>query len=63
MVIIDAGAGTLDREVGGDELRRRDATDLDLSGNREGTGRELFGAMRAGVGDAESGASVLFERG
>ncbi|MGK7295960.1 MAG: phosphogluconate dehydratase [Candidatus Wenzhouxiangella sp. M2_3B_020] len=63
LVVIDAGAGKLDCEVEEEDLRRRETTGLDLAGNREGTGRELFGAMRAGVSDAESGASVLFERG
>jgi phosphogluconate dehydratase len=32
----------------------------DLSGNAFGVGRELFGSMRARVGDAESGACTLF---
>jgi len=59
-VIIDADAGRLDSRTDPERLRARDHRGLDLSGNREGVGRELFGAMRAGVSDAESGASTLF---
>lgn len=63
MVTVDAEAGRLDCQPGPAELRRRDARPMNLEANRSGTGRELFGAMRAGVGDAESGASILFGTG
>ena len=62
-VTIDAEAGRLDCACGPEELRRREARPLDLTPNRSGIGRELFGAMRAGASDAEAGASVLFTEG
>ena len=62
-VTIDAEAGRLDCACGPDELRRREPRPLDLAANRSGIGRELFGAMRAGASDAESGATILFAEG
>ena len=62
-VTIDAEAGRLDCACGPEELRRREPRPLDLTPNRSGIGRELFGAMRAGASDAEAGASVLFTEG
>ncbi|MDT8438840.1 MAG: phosphogluconate dehydratase [Wenzhouxiangellaceae bacterium] len=59
-VRIDAEAGVLECRVDLDTLRSRDTRPLDLAGNRFGLGRELFGGMRARVGDAESGACALF---
>ncbi len=59
-VVIDADEGHLDSGLSAEALRARDHRGLDLSGNRHGVGRELFGAMRAGVSNAESGASTLF---
>jgi len=61
-ITIDAEAGRLDCACDPEQLRRRDHRPMDLAANRHGTGRELFGAMRAGAGDAESGASILFEQ-
>ncbi|MDT8410387.1 MAG: phosphogluconate dehydratase [Wenzhouxiangellaceae bacterium] len=60
LVTIDAEAGRLDCRPNPEQLRAREARPLDLAANRSGTGRELFGAMRAGVSNAESGASILF---
>ncbi len=59
-LIIDAASGRLDCVVDEVSLRRRECRSLELSANRIGTGRELFGAMRSQVSDAESGASILF---
>jgi phosphogluconate dehydratase len=59
-VIIDAEMGRLDCAVDAETLHRREPRPLDLAANRVGIGRELFGAMRAQVSDAESGASILF---
>jgi len=60
MVTIDAETGRLDCATDAESLAARETQPLDLSGNRAGIGRELFGAMRAGASDAESGASILF---
>lgn len=62
-ITIDAESGKMDCGVEADEMDRRDPRPLNLAANRIGSGRELFGAMRAHVSDAESGASILFERG
>lgn len=62
-VVIDAEAGRLDCAIDSALLNDREARPLDLSGNQAGIGRELFGAMRSGAGDAESGASILFSHG
>ncbi|HEY1069539.1 MAG TPA: phosphogluconate dehydratase [Thermomonas sp.] len=62
-VRIDAEAGTLDVLVDAVEWAARDAAVLDLSGNKAGMGRELFGLMRGHVGSAEDGASPLFGAG
>ena len=63
MVTIDAEAGRLDSAVDPESLNAREARPLDLAANQAGIGRELFGAMRAGASDAESGASILFSEG
>ena len=62
-VVIDADAGTLDCAIDAAELARRRAEPLDLEGNREGLGRELFGGLRSQVTDAEHGACTLFGAG
>ena len=59
-LLIDAEAGTMDALVDAAEWSARDALPPDLSGNQSGTGRELFGLMRASVGSAEHGACSLF---
>ena len=60
---IDAEAGVLHADVPEAEWAMRDATPPDLAGNHHGTGRELFGLMRANVGSAEEGACSLFTQG
>ncbi|WP_449448413.1 phosphogluconate dehydratase [Thermomonas brevis] len=60
MVCIDAEAGSMDALVEAAEWNAREALQPDLSGNRFGTGRELFGLMRGNVGSAEQGACSLF---
>jgi phosphogluconate dehydratase len=60
MVCIDAEAGSMDALVDAAEWNAREALQPDLSGNRFGTGRELFGLMRGNVGSAEQGACSLF---
>lgn len=60
MISIDAENGTLDALVQDSQWSEREAcTDLD-AGSQHGTGRELFGLMRAHVGTAEQGACSLF---
>ena len=59
-IIIDAESGRMDCAIDEVSLRRREPRPLDLAANRIGIGRELFGAMRSQVTDAESGASILF---
>ncbi|MDT8449595.1 MAG: phosphogluconate dehydratase [Wenzhouxiangellaceae bacterium] len=59
-IVIDAEAGRLDTVADVDELRGRDTRPLDLTPNRVGIGRELFGTMRRYCGHAEQGASTLF---
>lgn len=60
MLLIDAEAGTMDALVDDAEWAAREVLRPDLSGNRFGTGRELFGLMRGNVGSAEQGACSLF---
>jgi phosphogluconate dehydratase len=55
---LDAEAGVLEAKVDPAELRARTPASARPSGF--GFGRELFGHMRAAVGPAEAGASVLF---
>ena len=63
MLLIDAEAGTMDALVDAAEWNAREALQPDRSGNRFGTGRELFGLMRGNVGSAEQGACSLFGTG
>jgi phosphogluconate dehydratase len=60
IVHIDAEAGILDVRVDADAWAARTPALPALVGNRFGSGRELFAAMRAHVGSAEQGASSLF---
>lgn len=60
-IVIDADSGSIDVDLPEAEFESRQAAELDLDGNRFGTGRELFGRVRHGVSDAEQGASALFE--
>ncbi|WP_132876728.1 phosphogluconate dehydratase [Tamaricihabitans halophyticus] len=60
MISLDTRAGTLDVLVEQAELAsRQPAQDGQLASGWTGTGRELFGALRAAVGPAEEGASVF----
>jgi phosphogluconate dehydratase len=56
---LDIEAGRLEVLVDAAEWAARPLAVADLSGNRIGTGRELFETFRRAVGSAESGASVL----
>jgi phosphogluconate dehydratase len=62
-ITIDAEAGRLDIALENAELEARETAELDLEANHFGVGRELFGWMRHGASDAESGASTLFYPG
>jgi phosphogluconate dehydratase len=59
IVRLDAEKGTLEVLVSAEEMAAREPSSPDLTGNRFGTGRDLFGAFRALVGGAEEGASVF----
>lgn len=60
VIRLDAEGGTL--EVLSPDFAQRQPVTADLSHNHYGLGRELFGAFRAAVGTAVTGASVLFEQ-
>jgi phosphogluconate dehydratase len=57
---IDSQAGAVDALVDAAQWDARAPAPLPLAGNRHGTGRELFGLMRAAAGTAEEGACALF---
>ncbi len=61
IVRLDADAGTMDVLLDATTWAARTPLALDLAGNREGCGRELFGLMRHHVGAAEDGACSLFD--
>jgi phosphogluconate dehydratase len=58
-VRIDALAGTLDVAVDAAEWAARVPETVDLSGNQQGVGRELFAAFRNVVSTADTGASIF----
>ena len=58
IIRVDGLTGALEIKVDRAELMGREAAPL--PGPRHGYGRELFGWMRASVGAADHGASVLF---
>jgi len=60
IVRVDAPAGVLTVKVSDAELSARDADKPDLTPNRHGVGRDLFGGFRKHVGTAETGACSLF---
>jgi phosphogluconate dehydratase len=60
VVTVDADAGVLEVDA---DLDARAPLEVDLAASHAGTGRELFTAFRAGVGSAESGASLFFADG
>jgi phosphogluconate dehydratase len=59
IVTVDANSGVLSVESADDDPASRPAVSVDLANNHAGMGRELFGAFRAQVGTAESGASIF----
>ncbi|MBW8368735.1 MAG: dihydroxy-acid dehydratase, partial [Arenimonas sp.] len=63
VVLIDSDAGLLQAQVDAAEWDARTPWTPDLSGNRHGVGRELFGLMRAHANSAEEGGSALFVEG
>jgi phosphogluconate dehydratase len=58
IIRLDSYAGILEVRVSQEVLASRSAPAPDLSGNRYGIGRELFGAFRKVASDAEEGAIV-----
>jgi phosphogluconate dehydratase len=60
MITIDAEAGVLAATSVGGDPAARSQPEFDLQANHSGMGRELFGAFRASVSGAESGASSLW---
>ncbi|RLK31083.1 phosphogluconate dehydratase [Cupriavidus plantarum] len=60
IVRVDAPAGVLTVKVDEADWRARKAQRPDLSRNRHGVGRDLFGGFRRHVGTAEMGACSLF---
>nr|MBP6597645.1 dihydroxy-acid dehydratase [Arenimonas sp.] len=63
VVLIDSDAGTLQVQLDSASWAAREPQRPDLSGNRHGVGRELFGLMRANASSAEEGGSALFVEG
>ena len=59
IIRLDGDAGTLNVLIDAKELAAREAVTVDLSHNREGTGRELFQAFRNIAGRADQGASIF----
>ena len=60
IVRVDAPAGVLTVKLADADLAAREADRPDLSRNRHGVGRDLFGGFRAHVSTAETGACSLF---
>ena len=60
LIAIDADAGTMEALVDAAEWAARVPAEIDLSGNQNGLGRELFAHMRAVASTAEQGGSALF---
>jgi phosphogluconate dehydratase len=60
LVRIDAEAGVLEAQVDAAQWNAREPARIDVSGNKFGLGRELFGLMRLHAGTAEEGACSLF---
>ena len=60
VIALDAGKGSLEVQVPVEELARRPAEKADLSANRHGLGRELFGWMRRAASTPEEGASFFW---
>ncbi|MFN3988380.1 MAG: phosphogluconate dehydratase [Rhodocyclaceae bacterium] len=56
---LDAARGVLEVCIPAEELAAREPAGIDLAANAAGTGRELFGGMRAMVTGAEAGATTF----
>lgn len=59
MILLDVDEHKLELQVSAEELASRSFNEPDLSHNRWGVGRELFGKMRHSVGSAEEGATIF----
>ncbi|MCR5858406.1 phosphogluconate dehydratase [Mesorhizobium sp. J428] len=59
LIRLDGEEGTLEVFLSAEEIATRTCVTADLTANGYGMGRELFGAFRAMVGQAEAGASVF----
>jgi phosphogluconate dehydratase len=59
MIDFDIQNGVISLLVDDEELSKRNNFEPDLDENRFGFGRELFGAIRASVSDAENGATIF----
>jgi phosphogluconate dehydratase len=60
VIALDAGRGLLEIDVPVAEFASRPAEKADLSANRHGLGRELFGWMRRAASTPEEGASFFW---
>jgi len=60
LITLDAVKGVLEVDVSAEELAQRPVGKPDLSANRHGLGRELFGWMRKAASTAEEGASFFW---
>ena len=60
VINLDAGKGVLEVDVPPHELAQRPVGKADLSANRHGLGRELFGWMRKAASTPEEGASFFW---
>jgi phosphogluconate dehydratase len=59
LIRVDAVAGTLTVLVDAADLAAREVTEVDLTANQAGVGRELFAAFRQVVSTADTGASIF----
>lgn len=59
LICVNGQTGELQLLVDDEELARREAYHPDLSAQRVGTGRELFGALREKLSGAEQGATCI----
>ncbi len=61
LMIIDGDAGTMDAQVDALTWAARPPAQIDVAGNQQGVGRELFALMRQHAASAEEGGSGLGE--
>ncbi len=59
LMVLDVHGKRVELLVDEAELARREAAHPDMTHNRYGMGRELFGLMRQNVGSAEEGATIF----